>query len=86
MSHLPQAIDANGDGTADVKEFADFLDPSNEYVSCMTMDVRICEECVETMLVVWLYGSHLCVYWWQVGVSHMYMYVGYVVCNGLVRW
>ena len=32
-----KAIDANGDGTADVKEFADFLDPSNEYVSCMTM-------------------------------------------------
>lgn len=26
-----RAIDANGDGTADVKEFADFLDPSNEY-------------------------------------------------------
>ena len=26
---------------ADVKEFADFLDPSNEYVSCMTMDVSV---------------------------------------------
>ena len=25
----------------DVKEFADFLDPSNEYVSCMTMDVSV---------------------------------------------
>ena len=26
------------------------------------------------MLVVWLYRSHLCVYWWQVGVSHMYVW------------
>ena len=28
-----KAIDANRDGTADVREFADFLDPSGEYVS-----------------------------------------------------
>ena len=36
-----KAIDANGDGTADVKEFVDFLDPSNEYVSCMVVHVSV---------------------------------------------